>query len=178
MGNLRSRPRSTPTLTGEIVGRYGTHYHATHDACNDNCVINKEPSEHKSWESAPNRRSNPIDWETFRRIGGSIARAVHSTAEEHGFHKVGNPPRRRSPIEATALIHEEVAEITRAFRSIVPKFSEHIPDFYESEEELADVIIRSFELAVNDMDIDRVILAMQAKVEYNKGRPFKHGKTI
>jgi NTP pyrophosphatase (non-canonical NTP hydrolase) len=128
------------------------------------------------WADAPNRRSNPIDWPSFIRIGEAIARQIHSTAEEHGFHRVGNPPRMRSELEAVALMHSELGELTEALRSPAMPFSDHIPDFYASEEELADVIIRILEYSVQHGC--RTLEAVQAKVEYNKGRPYRHGKTI
>ena len=52
--------------------------------------------------------------------------------------------------------------------------SDHIPEFSALEEELADVLIRVFDLSgrlqlrLND--------AVRAKLEFNRERPFKHGK--
>lgn len=71
------------------------------------------------------------------------------------------------------LVVTELAELVEGIRK--PAVSS-IPPFTNEEEELADAIIRlldyagQYELRVGD--------AVRAKMAYNEGRPFKHGKAF
>lgn len=76
--------------------------------------------------------------------------------------------------EKIALIHSEVSELLEATRKETIERSEHIPEFYAFEEEIADIIIRTLDLA--DRYGSRVGPAIFAKLEYNRNRPHKHGK--
>lgn len=71
------------------------------------------------------------------------------------------------------LIHGEVAEITEALRMGNPDDAK-CPGHSEAEVEVADVIIRIMDLA-NRMNWD-ITSAIFSKMEYNKTRPYKHGK--
>ena len=58
----------------------------------------------------------------------------------------------------------EVAELAKA----EPTISEHIPEFPETEEELADVVITCMSMAANyRIDLGKVI---EAKMAYNEVR--------
>lgn len=74
--------------------------------------------------------------------------------------------------EKIALMHSELSEALEADRKDL--VSEHIPDFSGVEEELADVVIRIVDAAA--MRGLRLGEAIQAKMQYNLSRPFKHGK--
>lgn len=74
--------------------------------------------------------------------------------------------------EKIALIHSELSEALEADRKDL--VSDHIPDFSGIEEELADVVIRVVDLAA--MRGLRLGDAINAKMQYNLSRPFKHGK--
>ncbi|MDR2170688.1 MAG: hypothetical protein LBP59_11140 [Planctomycetaceae bacterium] len=77
--------------------------------------------------------------------------------------------------ECIALMHSELSEALEGLRHGNPA-SEHIPAFSAVEEELADLIIRLMDLAYGrNWDIAK---AMQAKMEFNKTRQHKHGKTF
>ena len=88
-------------------------------------------------------------------------------SEEHGFHdgyEIGTK---------LCLMHSELSEALEALRHGNPP-SEKIPEFTHVEEEIADLLIRVMdEAATQKWDIAG---AIDAKMAYNKGRPFKHGK--
>ena len=71
-----------------------------------------------------------------------------------------------------ALVSTEVAEAIEAVRHHNP-LSEHIPGVSALEEELADIVIRVLDLAeFRGYDLGK---AIAAKLEYNKGRGYRHG---
>ncbi|MEN6532316.1 MAG: hypothetical protein ABFD89_01550 [Bryobacteraceae bacterium] len=75
--------------------------------------------------------------------------------------------------EALALIMSEACEGLEALRNGNGP-SDHIPEFSLIEEELADVIIRTLDLAAGLNA--RIGEAIMAKIEFNAVRPHKHGK--
>lgn len=87
---------------------------------------------------------------------------------ERGFY---NPNANKG--EMIALMHSELSECLEAIRHD-PKLDEHCPEFTNELIELADTVIRilhyagRFKLAFGD--------ALIAKFNFNKTRPFKHGK--
>jgi hypothetical protein len=102
-----------------------------------------------------------------------LSDSIHDNARDHGFWEELKP----NIPEKLALVHCEVAEATEAFR-VRPELlqDEHCPEFLNAEVEIADAIIRLLDLSSHlRFDIGGAILA---KHEYNKGRPYKHGKTF
>ena len=96
-----------------------------------------------------------------------VAKQVHSTAKEKGWWDTD-----RNDGEMLALIHAEVSEALEALRAGNPP-DDKIPEFTGAEAELADVIIRIMDLS--EARGWRVIEALVAKIEFNKGREKMHG---
>lgn len=72
-----------------------------------------------------------------------------------------------------ALIHSELSEALEADRKQIVN-DDKIPEFTGIEAELADTVIRIFDLAgAYDLRLGEAIVA---KMLYNLNRPFKHGK--
>lgn len=92
---------------------------------------------------------------------------AHQIAADHGFCD-GEP----EPVIAIALMHSELSEALEAVRCNLT--SDHIPQFTGIEEEFADVVIRIMQFS--DWAGLRLSDAILAKMEYNRGRPYKHGK--
>lgn len=78
----------------------------------------------------------------------------------------------RGDATCIALMYSELSEALEGSRHGNPP-SDKIPEFSSMEEELADTVIRIMDLAGKRGY--RISEAILAKMEYNKGRPHKHG---
>jgi len=95
-------------------------------------------------------------------------REAHRIAVEHGWWEDGDRPIG----DVLMLIVTEVAEAMEAHRRGNPG-SRSIPGFSAIEEELADVLIRTFDFAERmGFDLDG---AVRAKMDHNESRPYRHG---
>ena len=104
---------------------------------------------------------------TWQAEWDAVASMAWKIAEDHGFHD------ERPFAASAALMHSEISEAVEADRHGNPD-SEKIPGFKHIEEELADLVIRVMDESVHGgHDVGGAVLA---KMEYNKGRPYKHGK--
>ena len=102
-----------------------------------------------------------------------LADEVHAAVFEKGFYENTDPTNVYEQLGRIDLIHEEVAEITRAVRKGDAP-SEKINGFTEREEEVADSIIRLLDYAGwNNLNVGGAIVA---KLAHNRTRPHKHGR--
>jgi len=81
------------------------------------------------------------------------------------------PPMNNS--EKLMLVVTELGETCEGLRHGNPT-SDKLPEYSAAEEELADAIIRIMDLAAYNKW--RLGPAIIAKLSYNRGRPYKHGK--
>lgn len=108
--------------------------------------------------------------QSFVESFSALAEDVHSWACRKGFWETG---RDRNDGEMVALIHSEISELLESLRHGNPP-DDKIPQFNGAEAEIADTIIRIMDMA--HARGWRVAEAVIAKMAYNEGRPYKHGK--
>ncbi len=96
-----------------------------------------------------------------------IQEVIHNTAKEKGW---WDTPREDGTL--IALMHSELSEALEAARHGNPA-DDKIPEFKGVEAELADIIIRILDYAEGGGH--RVIEALDAKMQMNMGRSYKHG---
>ena len=124
-----------------------------------------------------------LQFEPVSKGLNEASKTIFANNKEKGFWKG-----ERSFGEILCLVHSEVSEALEGLRNdkrapfnqenMIPdsmtkeEFLEKIKDTFEDE--IADVIIRTLDLCgALGIDIDGHI---NAKIAYNKSRPFKHGK--
>ena len=97
----------------------------------------------------------------------------HQNSTLHGFYEGEDGNSVPSKI---ALMHSELSELLEGHRrGKANQLDEHCPNFTNEEIETADLIIRALDFA--GWRGHRLGQALVAKMEYNKGRPYKHGKS-
>ena len=102
-----------------------------------------------------------------------LVKQAHENSVKHGFWE-----KDKNFGEVIALMHTELSEAYEEYRH-----KRGLNETYYEEDgkkpcgipsELADVVIRVFDFAGGaGIDLEKIILE---KMEYNKNRPYKHGK--
>lgn len=106
--------------------------------------------------------------------------AIHQNAVEHGWYD-GVTPETMGPDfipSKLALVHSELSEALEAYRSHgVPEAGKYaLPGEDSFQEELADAVIRIFDLAgFLGLNLE---MSINLKHEFNKDRPYRHGNKI
>lgn len=97
-----------------------------------------------------------------------LANHVHHTAIDKGWWE-----KDRNNGELICLMHSELSEALESLRKgNLP--DSHIPEFSGAEAEFADCIIRILDMCAARGY--RIGEAIAAKMKYNEGRSYKHGK--
>lgn len=103
----------------------------------------------------------------MRESINQLAKKIYQANKEKGFWEVP-----RNNAELIALMHSELSEALEADRKDL--MDDKLPHRTGFEVELADALIRILDCAgARDLDIGGAIFE---KLEYNKTRPYKHGK--
>jgi NTP pyrophosphatase (non-canonical NTP hydrolase) len=105
----------------------------------------------------------------FRDVFKKLQQQVFETAKNNGFHDHDN-----NDGELIALMHAELSEALEVLRDPDITESDKLHGVLAIEEELADVIIRIMDMA--ELSGYNIANAILNKIDYNKTRPFKHGK--
>ena len=95
-----------------------------------------------------------------------LGQRIVDNAKAKGFNS------RQHEAISIALMHSELSEALEAYRAGNPE-SEHIQCFSAVEEEMADAMIRIIDHCCAQGH--RLAEAILAKMEFNEGRPAKHG---
>jgi NTP pyrophosphatase (non-canonical NTP hydrolase) len=106
----------------------------------------------------------------------AVTDEMYRIAQDHGFHaKDGYTPTVDRMALFTSNLHGEVSELWEAARhgNLDAPCDKPIPLTF-AEEELADMVIRVMDTAMSlHIDLGK---AIAVKADYNKSRPFMHGK--
>ena len=111
-----------------------------------------------------------------------LIQKAHENAVQHGFWEDWNRLQEEMfTIECPELVYAHNSAIGNMLMLIVSEVSEaqeglRHGDMDNFKEELADICIRTFDLAKGlDIDLEYEILK---KMQFNKTRPYKHGKSF
>ena len=111
----------------------------------------------------------------FLNAMNELQREIHKNAVEKGFYGKdgGEKLSNYEIIEKLLLIHQEVSEAVEALRTGNPQ-DKYVPSRSSFEVEIADVVIRSMDLA--EAIGFSLAGAIVDKILANRTRPHKHGK--
>lgn len=101
-----------------------------------------------------------------------LAKEIHADNKKKGFYD-----KIPTPLECHMLIVSEISEATEEVRRGAQEFYRDINGKPQGESvELADALIRILDyMAFKQYDIDAIV---DEKLDYNRTRPYKHGKKL
>lgn len=100
----------------------------------------------------------------------SLAQSIYTENTNKGFWE-GGPEKANIP-EKIALMHSELSEALEAYRA--NSNDDKLTEYKGLDVELADTVIRIFDFCgAYNIPIGKLI---GLKLDYNKSRPYKHGK--
>lgn len=105
----------------------------------------------------------------------TLSEKAYRCSYEHGFYEL-EEGEKVNLAEKIALMHSELSECLEIIRDDINAISKKLESqgILHIEEEFADVIIRVLDTC--GARGWRIGTAVLAKMEYNEGRPYKHGK--
>ena len=116
-------------------------------------------------------KDGAVDNTTFINALYKASEECYNNSVAHGFWAMGADNRNKG--EQIALMHSELSEMLEAVRK--PGFpDEHCPSFNQEEVEAADLLIRLLDYAYGHGLM--LGAATVAKMDFNRNRPYKHGK--
>lgn len=149
---------------GRDIGEYRTCEYRASGHCAKESVI-KQFDKHLTPEGR-----EMVGMISVAKVINDFADNCYDNSKAHGFYddvtyNLG---------EKLCLIHSEISEALEVSRKDIDAESEKIPGFKHFEEEMADAVIRIFDTCAHmKLNLGGAIIA---KHEYNKARPYKHGK--
>src|ERR1700752_599523 len=114
----------------------------------------------------------------------NLARECAQISKDHGFHDVDYTQYQAHTITSLALIASEAVEALETYRKnySIEHDARNVKTGMTSQQprdyldELADVVIRTFELAArNGLSLGQAVVD---KMDKNRKRPYRHGKTF
>ena len=101
----------------------------------------------------------------------SLQKRIYGNAKVHGFWQ----GEQANFLAKIALVHSELSEAVEAYRKKGDEPDPHCPEFSNVQIELAAAIIRILDIGTG-FDLANLAEAILAKMEYNEGREYLHGK--
>jgi NTP pyrophosphatase (non-canonical NTP hydrolase) len=160
-----------PFVLGEepcdIAGGLHEHFHQAQPQRSEPMTSTIDRTKLRSNNTFPNR--------TFLVAFNTMAAEHHAVMVSKGFWDISDAETTTMDTVRLMLMVTELAEACEAIRHGNPP-DDKVPEFSGLEAELADCVLRIMDMAQGRGL--RVAEAIVAKLEYNKSRPDKHGKTF
>lgn len=101
----------------------------------------------------------------------SLQKRIYGNAKLHGFWE----EEQVNFLAKVALVHSELSEAVEGYRKKGDEPDQHCPEFSNVQIELADAVIRILDIGTG-FGLGNMGEAILAKMDYNEGREYLHGK--